>query len=233
MKKNKFLGDNVKKLLKYIICMLIIPVVVIIGTTAFDGKQYAFLSIIVIILSMIPFVLSFEKKNIPTERLVILAVLVALSVFGRFCFAPLPHFKPVTAVVIITGMYMGSEMGFICGALSAVVSNFMFGQGPWTPFQMFAWGIIGFLAGIFARLLKRNMPILLVFGAFSGIVYSLFMDVWTTMWQDGFFNISRYIAYVSFAVPTIVVYVVSNVVFLLVLARPVGKKLERVLLKVG
>lgn len=221
-----------KSILKYIICLIAIPAVVVVGTMAFDGKQYAFLSIVVILLSMIPFIISFEKKNTQTERLVILAVLVALSVFGRFCFTPLPHFKPVTAVVIITGMYMGAEMGFMCGALSAVISNFMFGQGPWTPFQMFAWGIIGFLAGIFAKLLKKNMAVLLFFGAISGIIYSLFMDIWTTMWQDGYFNISRYIAYVTFAIPTIVVYVVSNLVFLAVLARPVGKKLERVLIKI-
>lgn len=231
----RYTNDNryrILQVIKYLVCLIGIPTVVVGGTIAFDGKQYAFLSIVVIVLAAVPFIISFEKRNVSTERLVILSVLVALSVFGRFCFSPLPHFKPVTAVVIITGMYMGMEMGFMCGALSAVLSNFMFGQGPWTPFQMFAWGIIGFLSGVFAKMLKKNMIALLVYGALCGIIYSLFMDIWTTMWQDGYFNLSRYMAYVTFAIPTIVVYMVSNVVFLLVLARPIGKKLERVLVKI-
>lgn len=78
-----------------------------------------------------------------------LAVMAALGVVGRTVFQliPLPNFKPVSAIVIITAIAFGPEAGFMTGALTAFVSNFIFGQGPWTPWQMFCWGMIGFVAG--------------------------------------------------------------------------------------
>ena len=154
--------------------------------------------------------------------------MVAISVIGRFIFAPIPGFKPVTATVVITAMYFGGEAGFMTGALSAVISNFYFGQGPWTPFQMFSWGIVGFIAGVAADPLKRSKIALVIYAVVSGVLYSLLMDVWTVLWADGYFNISRYIAAVISAVQFTVVYAVSNVVFLLIFEKPIGKVLERV-----
>lgn len=228
------LDDKKKKIcsiIKYIICIIIIPIVIFAGTKLFDGKKYAFLTIVVAFLSCVPFIISFEKGKSSIEKMVILAVMVALSVFGRYCFSMLPHFKPVTAITVITGIYMGSEMGFLCGALSAVLSNFIFGQGPWTPFQMLAWGMTGLIAGLLCRYLKKYIVGLAVYGVISGIIYSMLMDIWSAMWQDGIFNMERYIACVITSIPTTVIYMVSNVFFLLVLARPIGKKLERIKLK--
>lgn len=90
-------------------------------------------------------------------------------------------------------MYFGSEAGFMTGALSAVISNFFFGQGPWTPFQMFSWGILGLIAGIIADPLKRSKIVLTIYAVISGILYSLIMDIWTVLWADGYFNFSRYL----------------------------------------
>jgi hypothetical protein len=80
--------------------------------------------------------------------MVIIAVLCGIAVAGRAAFFMLPQFKPVVAIVIIAGASLGAESGFIVGALSGFVSNFIFGQGPWTPWQMFAFGMIGFIAGL-------------------------------------------------------------------------------------
>ena len=159
--------------------------------------------------------------------------MTALSVAGRFVFAPIPFFKPVTAIVIITAIYLGAEAGFITGAFSAVVSNFYFGQGPWTPFQMFAWGLIGFLAGLLAKRLLESKVLLIIFGALSGVAFSFIMDVWTTLWADGTFNIARFIASITTAAPFTVVYMVSNVIFLLLLTKPIGRKLQRLKTKYG
>ena len=60
----------------------------------------------------------------------------------------LPQFKPVLALTIIAGVAFGGEVGFLVGAMTMLTSNMIFGQGPWTPWQMFAMGIIGFLAGV-------------------------------------------------------------------------------------
>ena len=217
-----------RKWLSYIILCLIVPAVVLGGALLFKEKQYAWISLCVTVLSCIPFFLHFEHSENDVRKLILIAVMVAISVIGRFIFAPIPGFKPVTAMVVITAMYFGGEAGFMTGALSAVISNFYFGQGPWTPFQMFSWGIVGFLAGVIADPLKKSKIVLVVYAVVSGVLYSLLMDVWTVLWADGYFNVSRYAAAVISAVQFTVIYAVSNVIFLLVFSKPIGKILERI-----
>lgn len=227
------LSNAMKKWISYGILCILIPAVVLCGAMLFEDRQYAWISLCITVLSCIPFMLTFEKGRSDTRKLILIAVMTALSVVGRLLFAPIPGFKPVTAVVVITAMYFGSEAGFITGAFSALISNFYFGQGPWTPFQMFVWGFIGLLAGLLAKPLKRNKLILVLYGIFSGIVFSLLMDIWTVLWADGGFNPSRYLAAIIAAVPFTVEYAVSNVVFLLVLSGPIGKILDRIKTKYG
>lgn len=213
--------------------LLLIPAVIIGGTILFHEKQYALISLAVAVLSCVPVFLQFERRDATSRELMILAILVAISVAGRFVFAWLPGFKPVTAVTVVAALYLGKEAGFLVGSLSAVVSNFYFGQGPWTPFQMFAWGVIGFLAGTFASPLKRRKSLLILYGIFAGILFSMLMDIWTTLWVDGRFLLSRYLAAVALALPFTVEYAASNVVFLLLLTKPIGEKLERIKTKYG
>ena len=216
-----------KKWLGYGILCLLIPAVVLGGALIFRDRQYAYITLCVAVLSCLPFFLHFERSANDVKRLILIAIMVALSVAGRMLFAPLQHFKPVTALVIITAMYFGSEAGFLTGALSAVLSNFYFGQGPWTPFQMFSWGMIGFFSGLLAKLLRRSRIALCIGGGIGGVLYSFLMDIWTVLWADGYFNLPRYFAAIASAVPVTAVYVVSNILFLLVLAKPIGKLLAR------
>lgn len=222
-----------KKVIKYLCVFLVAPLIVLCGVFFLGDRKYAFVSLALSVVACIPFFVSFEKGKNDARRIVIIAVMTALSVAGRFVFAPIPFFKPVTAIVIITAIYLGAEAGFITGAFSAVVSNFYFGQGPWTPFQMFAWGLIGFLAGLLAKRLVESKVLLIIFGALSGVVFSFIMDVWTTLWADGTFNIARFIASITTAAPFTVVYIVSNVIFLLLLTKPIGRKLQRLKTKYG
>lgn len=222
-----------KKVIKYLCVFLVAPLIVLCGVFFLGDRKYAFVSLALSVVACIPFFVSFEKGKNDARRIVIIAVMTALSVAGRFVFAPIPFFKPVTAIVIITAIYLGAEAGFITGAFSAVVSNFYFGQGPWTPFQMFAWGLIGFLAGLLAKRLLESKALLIIFGALSGVVFSFIMDVWTTLWADGTFNIARFIASITTAAPFTVVYMVSNVIFLLLLTKPIGRKLQRLKTKYG
>ncbi len=221
------------KIIKQILLWVIIPLIIIFGVVIFYDRAYAWISLCVAISGCIPFFLTYEKRQGNTIKLVILAVLIALSVAGRFIFSFLPHFKPVTAIVVLTGIYMGYEAGFVCGAFTALISNFIFGQGPWTPFQMFIWGLIGCLAGLLNKFLLKNFVLLLVFGAVAGVLFSCFMDIWTTFWYDGTFNMGRYLANIITALPVTVSYAVSNLIFLLILAKPFGKKLERLKIKYG
>ena len=115
-----------KKILTYVVLCILIPAVVIGGAILFEDRQYAWISLCVAILSCIPFFLRFERREADTKRLILIACMTALSVLGRIVFAPVPAFKPVTAMVVITAMYFGCEAGFLTGSLSAVISNFYF-----------------------------------------------------------------------------------------------------------
>jgi uncharacterized membrane protein len=221
------------KYLKYIIILLLIPLLIIAGALLYPERSYAFISLVVVLFACVPFFMSFEKKNNSARKVVLLAVMTALSVAGRFIFAPIPFFKPVTAMVVVAGMYFGAEFGFLTGALSALISNFYFGQGAWTPFQMFSWGIIGFIAGLISNPLIKNKVILILYGVFAGIAYSLMMDVWTVLWMDGYFNIGRFYAAVITALPVTLKYIISNIIFLLILTPLFGKKIERLKTKYG
>lgn len=212
----------------FLVLCIAVPVIVIGGAWIFKDRQYAWITLCVAVLACVPFFLLFEKKEADGRVLVTVAVMCALSVAGRVLFAPVPGFKPVTAMVIITAMYFGSEAGFVTGAFSALVSNFYFGQGPWTPFQMFVWGLIGFVSGLCGSWLKKNRVFLTVFAIISGVVFSLVMDIWTVLWADGIFNVTRYAAAVISSVQFIIIYAVSNVVFLFFPGQQIGRMLERI-----
>lgn len=189
--------------------------------------------ILILVLAVGRFFAMLKKKKQDFRLLVIISVLIALSIAGRILFAVTPGFKPVTAMVIISGLYFGGETGFLTGALTALVSNFYFGQGPWTPFQMIIWGMIGGIAGIGSGFLRKNRIALYLYSAVAGVVYSLFMDIYTVLWIDGYLNGSRYMAAIAAALPYTVIYAVSNMIFMLVLRKPIGRKLMRVRKKFG
>lgn len=194
-------------------------------------KLYSGLTLIIAVLACVLFVRTFDKRSTNIRKIVIIAVMTSLSVMGRFVFAVIPGFKPVTAIIVITSMYFGSESGFLCGVFTAVISNIYFGQGPWTPFQMLAFGGIGFVAGKLSGKLKKNTTILILYGIFAGIVYSMVMDVWTVLWYNQGFNTSLYVGAIITALPFTVLYAVSNVVFLLALRKALGRKLNRIVKK--
>lgn len=152
-------------------------------------------AVLFLLISAIPFYLVFDKKRAQARDLVPIALMSAISIAGRAAFAvvPLPNFKPVTAIVIITAVSFGPEAGYLTGALTGFLSNFLFGQGPWTPWQMFTWGIVGFLAGLFHKMGilgmigqekpdeygKRKHPKrLCIYGFFSGFFYGWIMNLY-------------------------------------------------------
>ena len=222
-----------KKIISFLIVLLGIPAVILLGATVFSGVKYVYFTLLVAALSLTPFLVSFEKKEHTVTYLVLIGALTTLSVIGRVLFSVVPAFKPVSAMVVIAAMYFGPEAGFLTGALSALLSNFYFGQGPWTVFQMAAWGLIGFFSGLLAKKLKTSRVFLLIWGAVSGVMYSMLMDIWDAIFADGTVMLNRYLAFLVSSAGFTVMYAVSNVVFLLLLAKPIGKMLERIQTKYG
>ena len=221
-------NKRLRAVLKTVIPFVLIPALVILGAVFMEGRRAVVISLGVTVLSLWLFAAGYEKKQTGSRRMIIAAVMTALAVTGRF----IPLFKPVSALTIISGVWLGGETGFLVGALSAVISNIFFGQGPWTPFQMLGWGLIGLIAGLTAPLLRKNRAALLTYGFVTGVVFSLVMDIWTVMWS-GDFSAGAYRAALLTALPHTLLYGVSNVLYLLLLARPFGEKLERIRIKYG
>ncbi|MBQ6823224.1 MAG: ECF transporter S component [Clostridia bacterium] len=222
-----------KNVVTTLLLVLIVPAAAVGGGILFREKYAGWVALCVAVLSCLPLFYSFERKEASSKELTVLAVLIALSAAGRLIFAWLPGFKPITALTVIAALWLGKEAGFAVGALAAVLSNFYFGQGPWTPFQMFAWGMLGFLAGLLAKPLKKSKILLCLFGVAAGLLYSATMDIWVTVWEQGGFNLPRYGAALLTSLPLTAEYAVSNVIFLLLLTKPIGEKLERIKIKYG
>lgn len=222
-------NEWLRKAVRVIVPFAAIPLLVYLGATVFDEKRHLVVSFGVAVLALLLFAAGYEKKPVGSRRMVIVAVMTALCIVGRF----IPLFKPITALTVITAVYLGSESGFLVGAAAAILSNFYFGQGPWTPFQMLAWGMIGFVAGVFANPLRTHRWLLLAYGVLAGAAYSFLMDIWTVIWYNGSFHPELYLTSLLAALPHTILYAVSNFIFLWFMAKPFGEKLERVKIKYG
>ena len=220
---------SARRFLRVILPFILIPAIVALGVFAVESQYPALVSFLVAVCSLVLFFCGFEKKKIGSRRLVIVAVMIAFSVVGRM----FPIIKPVTAFAVISGMFLGAEAGFLVGSFSALISNFYFGQGPWTPFQMLAWGLIGFFAGVLAFPLKRSRIFLYFYGILAAVGYSLLMDVWSAVWLAGEFLPSLYLSKLLTSLPHTALYAFSNVIFLILFAKPFSEKLGRIKIKYG
>ncbi|MBQ9413952.1 MAG: ECF transporter S component [Clostridia bacterium] len=220
---------RLRRMLQIGIPFVLVPLLVLLGALVFDQQRHLIVSFGVAVLSLLLFAAGFEKRVTGTRRLVLVAAMTALCVVGRL----IPYLKPVTAITALTAIYLGPEAGFLTGSLSALISNFYFGQGPWTPFQMLGWGLLGLFAGYLAKPLTRSRILLILYGIFAGVAYSVLMDVWTVLWYNDSFDWTLYGAALVTAIPYTVSYALSNVLFLWLLADPIGRKLNRVKVKYG
>ncbi len=214
---------GIRNALRFSIPLLIIPALTAAGAAVFDHRRYLVISLGAAVLSLLLFSASFESRRTSSGTAAAAAVMTALAVTGRL----VPVFKPSAAVIILTGVWLGPETGFLVGSLSALISNTVFGQGPWTPFQMLAWGLCGLAAGYLSPLLKKSRPALMAYGAVSGAAYSLFMDVFSVLWYTDGLSREAYLAAVASALPFTAVYIVSNAAFLFIAAKPIGRRLGR------
>ena len=216
--------------------LLLIPLTLFIGVYCFGGKRYYFISLLILLECMLPFFLIFEGRRPQARELVLIAVLVALNVAGRAAFFMLPEFKPVVAMTILAGVAFGGETGFLVGAMTMLVSNMLFSQGPWTPWQMFAMGIIGWLAGILYRkgVLRRSKLSLCIFGVIaSTVVFGGIMNPASALMWSNTINWKIIMSYYITGIPVDLVRAVATFVFLWLGAEPMLEKLDRIKVKYG
>ena len=219
-----------------VMILLLIPVTLFVGLFYLDNKKYYFISLLILLECMAPFFLLFEGRKPQARELVVIAVLCAVAVAGRAALFMLPQCKPVMALTILAGVAFGGEAGFLVGAMTMLLSNLLFAQGPWTPYQMFAMGIIGFLAGLLFRrgLLRRSRVSLAVFGALAAIVvYGGIMNpVSALLWSQAL-NGAVLLTYYLSGFPMDLIQAIATFLFLWFAAEPMLEKLERIKVKYG
>ena len=216
--------------------VIIVPVILYLSVRIFHGRRYMVCSLIVVVAAMLPFFMMFEGRKPKAREIMVISVLAAIGVAGRAAFFMLPSFKPIAAIVILTGVSFGGEAGFLVGCMIMMISNIFMGHGPWTPWQMFAFGVIGFLAGILYQkgILKARKPDLWIYGFLSVfLIYGGIMNPASILMSYGYITKESLIAYYISGAPVDLVHATSTVIFLWFMSGPLLEKLERIKRKYG
>lgn len=221
-------------LVTLLVCFLLIPATLYLGAQL-PGRSYYITGTLIIIELMIPFFMAFEGRKPQARELVVIAVMCAIAIAGRVAI-PIPNFKATFALIMLAGIAFGPEVGFMVGAITAFASNFFYGQGAYTPWQMFGYGAGGMLAGFaFAKnRLPRKPWVMAVFGFFAVIFWvgplldcsHIFLIVSVINWD------SIIAAFVS-GFPVNLSQAICTVLVMLLFARPLLDKLDRIKIKYG
>lgn len=213
---------------------LLLVLGVLLGSAYFHLQQAMLLSVSAVVLSTVPFFLRYEMQKPRPRDIMPVVVLAAVAAVGRILFAPLPNFKPVSAVVIVCGLCFGRQSGFLCGALAALGSNMFFGQGMWLPWQMYAWGMIGYGAGVLqAGGRAQHKWAVLLYGVVASFLYGILLDSWHVVSFVGEVSAASALAVYAAGLPFNLSHAASTFVFLLLILTPWSKKLERLKQKYG
>ncbi len=170
---------------KSYICLMLI---IIIGMAAFlkpvfspssweNIFNWGLIATLLVILAILAFFFEFEEAALSSKEIALVAMLGTISAVARVPFAAIPSVQPCTFFVICSGYVFGPVAGFMVGAVTALVSNFFLGQGPWTPYQMLAWGLAGVSAAYF-RKFKPGRIGMIIFGIAWGYIYGWIMNIW-------------------------------------------------------
>ena len=218
----------------------------LIPATLFLGKQlhgrWFYLTCTLIVLElMVPFFLRFEQRRPQAREMVLLAVMAALAAASRVAFVFLPGFKPILGIIMIAGVVFGPESGFLTGAVSVFASNFFYTQGPWTPWQMMAYGFAGFFAGLVFYKKRRQLqahshyPLFLgIFGFFSVLLLvGPLLDCCTVFTVLPRYTVKSVLSVFAAGLPVNIRTGFATAVTLLLCSRPLIFKLCRVQAKYG
>lgn len=239
---NQFIQTKAKQavrkrnILAAVMVLLAIPFTLYAGVYILDDQKYLFISLLILLECMAPFILLFEGRSPAARELVMISVLCAICIAGRGLFYMLPEFKPVVALVVIAGASLGAETGFLVGAVTMLVSNMMFGQGAWTPWQMFALGLIGFFAGLLFNNKKWecNKYLLAIYGAAAAVViYGGIMNPASALMSHTVLNKATILSYYALGLPLDLIRGAATLIFTLILAKPVIEKIHRAKKKYG
>ncbi len=221
------------KKLFLLICTVAGFVFIIIWQLFFTNTNYYLVAVVILILSMLPFFVSFEKSRPSARELTLIAGLIAVAVISRAVFYLIPQIKPIGAVVIVCGACLGAKRGYFIGAMSAFLSNFIFGQGIWTPFQMVAMGIVGLAAGLMFNKKAKRIPMAIAGFVLCFAVYGLIVDLSSVLMMTNDYSMMSVLSIYAAGVPFGLTFGASTAVFLLLFGEAFAKKINRIVMKYG
>lgn len=225
-----------RTLFSMLFILILLPITMYFGIGYLGDRKYYFVSMLIILQTMIWFFLSFEGKKPRPREIVVISVLCAIAVCSRAAFYMIPQFKPVMAIIILSGVCFGGETGFLVGAITAFVSNFFFGQGPWTPWQMFAFGTVGFVSGILfeKRPLVKTKVFLSIYGFFATIIiFGGIVNPSHVIMSQPHINWGAILTTYAMGLPFDLIHASSTAIFLWFISEPMLEKLERIKIKYG
>lgn len=220
------------KYLRNLIILGVIPLLLFVSVRFMDNQNYYLISTLVLAALMLPFGLEYMQQGSNTKKLVLVASLSAIATIGRIAFYMIPQFKPVLAIVILSAVLIGPYEGFMVGALTGFVTNFYFGQGPWTVWQMFAFGIAGYTAGMLFRKIRLSRIALCVYGILSAFfIYGLIMNFETIIMYPGPVTQKRVLATYAAGLPFDCIHGIATYIFLFFIYQPFTDKINRIKVK--
>lgn len=224
-----------RRLISNIILCILAPALVVSGYFLIKDGQYFITAILLIILSAIPFIISLERKKLQVRELVIMSTVTAIAVASRAAFFFVPQVKPMCAIVIISGIAFGSEFGFAVGALSVLISNFIFGQGMWTPFQMLGMGLTAYFSVLIVRKIKikKRFIIAVISGVICTIIYGLIVDSSSVLMMVSDINLKSVLSIYVSGLPFNLIHGVTTAIIIFIIQPEINEKLERIKIKYG
>lgn len=221
-----------KKFITLLIVAILLAVLLVFPRILID--YFLEISVVLMIASFLPYLISFSRKRVKSRELVVIAILGAIAAVGRIPFSAIPSVQPTTFVVIVSGMALGPQSGFVIGTLSALVSNLFLGQGPWTPWQMYGWGMIGLTAGLLRNtIFLKNKWGLGTFGFVSGILFGWIMNLWFVLGVMQEVNWESIVAYYGASFTFDVMHGIFNVLLLSFFGASWTKMIQRFRRKYG
>lgn len=236
LKENEKIKFSPKALISFFVVLMAIPITLFAGMYIFGDRKYYLISLLILLEIFVPFIFVFEQKRVSAREIVIISILCAVAVAGKIAFASFPQCKPVLAIVIITAAFFGAEAGFLTGAVTAFVSNFYFSQGPWTPWQMFATGMVGFVAGIIFRhkLINITRVSLSVYGGLAALlIHGIIVNVYSVISYQPVITPGMIISSCVAGLPFDIIHALSTVFFIWLLFPVLTSALQRIKNKYG
>ncbi|QEK11391.1 ECF transporter S component [Crassaminicella thermophila] len=219
---------KVKSITFIIIMIALLLGISIIPENPLFHVNWALFSAIIIGLAMLTFFWRFERSGINAKEVALIATMASLAGIARVPFAAIMSLQPTTFMVMITGYVFGTQIGFMVGAVAALVSNFFIGQGPWTPWQMFCWGMCGVLAALLSKRCKNlNLIFFTVLTGICGYLFGWVMNIWHWVGFVYPLTLKTFLATYAASFPFDTLHALGNVVFSILF----GKSFYQVLVR--